>query len=120
MNILKSLFAASLFAALVGGVGCNNTSDNTDDGKAISGVEVSPNNATLAKGSTIQLHAIVTYGDGTTKDVTDSGDTVWNTSDPDIATVSDDGLVTGVKEGVVDISANYKGEKANDHFAVTP
>ena len=120
MKFYQPLFAISLVAALFAGSGCGGTSDAVDDGKAISGVEVNPGATTLTKGAMLQFHAMVKYGDGTSKDVTESSDTVWNTSDPNIATVSEKGMVTGVAEGVVDISAAYKGQKGNDHFAVTP
>ena len=120
MKFYQPFFAVSLVAALIVGSGCGGTSDVVDDGKAVSGLDVSPGATALTKGSMMQFHAMVKYSDGTSKDVTESDDTVWNTSDPNIATVSEHGMVTGVSEGVVDISANYKGQKGNDHFAVTP
>jgi uncharacterized protein YjdB len=120
MKTCQSFFAASLFAALIAGTGCGGTSDIVDDGKAVSELRMSPDTTTLTKGAMLQFHAVVLYSDGTSKDVTESSDTVWNTSNPRIATVSDDGMVTGISEGLVDISASYKGEKANEHFAVTP
>jgi uncharacterized protein YjdB len=120
MKLYQSLFAVSLFAALFAGSGCGGTSDIVDDGKAVSEVQVTPETTTLTKGATLQFRAMVMYGDGTSKDVTESGDTVWNTSNPRIATVSDTGMVTAISEGVVDISADYKGEKATEQFAVTP
>lgn len=115
------LAVVPLFAALVAITGCGSTSDLVDDGKAVADISVTPDMTKLSKGTSLQLHAMLEYADGTSKDVTDSRDTVWNTSDPDIATVSEDGVVTGVGMGVVDVSALYKGElKDNEHFAVTP
>jgi uncharacterized protein YjdB len=64
--------------------------------------------------------ATVTYADGETKDVSSDSDTVWNTSDADIATVDEDGLVTAVDVGLVSITAEYKGEEASEDFAVMP
>jgi len=120
MKLYQSLFAASLVAALFAGSGCGGTSNVVDDGKAVSELQVNPGATTLTKGSMIQFYAVVVYHDGTSKDVTESDDTVWNTSNASIATVSDEGMVTGIAEGLVDISVTYKGEKANEHFAVTP
>ena len=120
MKLSQSFFAVSLFAAMIAGAGCGGTNDAVDDGKAISELQMSPGATTLTKGSMLQFGAVVVYSDGTKKDVTESDETIWNTSNPRIATVSDDGMVTGIAEGVVDISAEYKGTKANDHFAVTP
>lgn len=119
MNIRHSFFAASMFLALAGAAGCND-SDNTDDGKAISSVDINPEKATVSEGSSLQFHATATYADGSTKDVTSDSDTVWNTSDPDVATVSEDGLVSAVKPGLVDITAEYKSEEASESFAVMP
>ena len=119
MKTIPSFLAASL-VALSAVIGCGSTSDVVDNGKSVSDLQMSPETTTLTKGAMLQFHAMVMYSDGTSKDVTDSDDTVWNTSNPRIATVSEDGMVTAVNEGVVDISANFKGEKANEHFAVTP
>lgn len=124
MKLHQSLFAASMCLSLTAVIGCGSTSDAVDDGKAVESVEITPDKDTLSKGSTFQFHVVVNYADGTTKDVSTGPGTVWNTSDADIATVSEDGMVTAVKEGVVDISASYqadnKTEKADEHFAVTP
>lgn len=119
MKFSRSISFAAVLAALVAGAGCSDTSNLVDDGKAVASVEITPGIDTLTKGSTLQLSATVLYADGTSKDVTRDADTIWNTSDADIATVSE-GLVTAVSEGLVDISADYKGEKANEHFVVTP
>jgi trimeric autotransporter adhesin len=118
MKRYQSLFAISLVAAFL--PGCGSTSDVVDDGKAVAELEMTPDTTILTKGATVQFHAVVRYSDGTSKEVTESSETVWNTSDPSVATVSDDGMVTAIAEGIVDISAEYKGEKENEHFAVTP
>ena len=120
MKYYQPLFAASLFLVLSASFGCGSTSDVVDDGKAVTDVEISPDQDGLTKGSKLQFTAMVSYADGTSKDVTRDSSTVWNTSDADIATVSKDGLVTAVDEGLVVITADYKGEKGDEHFAVTP
>ena len=127
MKIQNSLFGAALFMALAIGVGCSGsttTSDNggtaTEDGKAIASVEITPSKTTLSKGATTKFRATVHYADGTTKDITDARDIVWNTSEPTVATVAKNGTVTALKVGAVKITAEYKGEKASESFIVTP
>ncbi len=120
MKNYQSLFAASLFIALSASFGCGSTSNVVDDGKAVTDVEISPDKDGLTTGTKLQFTAMVKYADGTSKNVTSDSGTVWNTSDADVATVSTTGLVTAVNEGLVVITADYKGEKADEHFAVTP
>ena len=120
MKLYQSLFAMSLFVTSAAGLGCSSTGDATNDGKAITSVEITPSKDTLTTGTMLQFQANVKYADGTTDDMTESSDTIWNTSDPTIATVSKTGMVAAIKVGLVDISATYKTEKANEHLAVTP
>lgn len=130
MKTPQSLFTASLFLALAAGIGCSGSSTTaengtggatpTDDGKAIAGIDVTPNKDTLSKGSTLQLFGTVRRADGTTADITKERDAVWNTSDPTVATVTKDGLVTAQKEGMVEITVEYKGVKGTEKFVVMP
>lgn len=129
MKFSQALFTAPLILALAAGVGCtgpNTTSGTstggsvTEDGKAIADVEITPNKDTLSKGATQQFRAIVRYADGTTEDITNSNDAVWNTSEPTVATVTKDGVVLASKEGLVNITVEYKGEKGEEHFVVMP
>lgn len=63
-----------------------------------------------ARGQTTQLTATATLPDGTTADVsTAARGTFWSTSNPGIATVSADGLVTAVSRGQAIIQANNEG-----------
>jgi len=120
MKFFQSLLAASMLTALSASFGCGSTSDVVDNGVAVTDVEISPDNEGMTKGLTLQFTATVKYADGTSKNVTKDASIIWNTSDADIATVTKEGLVTAVDEGLVVISADYKGEKADEHFAVTP
>ena len=131
MKFSLALFTAPLVMALAAGVGCSGTTptgggdDNngtpaTDDGKVIAAIELTPEKATLSKGTTQQFRAIVRYADGTTADITDSKDVIWNTSEPTVATVSKNGVVTAAKEGVANITVDYKGEKGSESFVVMP
>ena len=120
MRLNRSWFTAVLFTTLAACAGCGDSSDLVDDGKAVSEVEIGPDIQSLTKGSTMQFRLSVAYADGTTKDVTEDEDTVWNTSDPEVATVLETGMVTAVEVGVVTISGDYKGETADEDFAVMP
>ena len=63
----------------------------------VQSVTVSPASKSLCNGTTAQLTAAVTPAE--------AGAVTWTTSDPDIATVDANGLVTGVSEGAVTITA---------------
>ena len=74
------------------GVGCNGFFVNP----TITGVTVGPTTS-IAVGGTVQMSAVGTYSDGSTK-VLGSG-VYWSSSDTSTATVSTSGLVTGVSAG---------------------
>ena len=129
MKFHQSLFMASLIVGLTAGLGCSDTSPTggetnggtpTDNGKAITSVEITPNKTALRKGDSQQFRAVAHYADGTTKDITSSKDIVWSTSEPTVATVSKGGMVNAAKAGIVDITVTYKGEKGEEHFVVMP
>jgi hypothetical protein len=58
-------------------------------------------------GQTTQLAATAALSDGTTQNVTNS--VAWQSSNPEVATVSDRGLATAVGMGTAQISATYQG-----------
>jgi hypothetical protein len=66
-------------------------------------IAVVPANATVNLGATQQYHALGTYNNNQVVDITNS--VVWKSADPNIATISSAGLVTGIKGGVTTISA---------------
>jgi len=69
-----------------------------------------------AKGASVQFTATGTFSDGTTKDVTSTA--TWATSDSTIATVSAVGLVTGVGDGTVSITATYQTATTSDPIQI--
>jgi uncharacterized protein YjdB/PKD repeat protein len=74
----------------------------------VASVEVQPTSATIATGATLQLDAILLDPD----DVPLPGRPVtWWSSDEAVATVSDAGLVTGLGEGTVTITAASEGKE---------
>lgn len=69
-------------------------------------VGVSGNGATtIESGRTAQLFAQATMSDGTSSDVTKAAS--WQTSNASVATVSAEGLVSGVGQGEVSITATW-------------
>ncbi len=92
-------------------VGCGD--DAT--GPTVDSVVVTPAVATIAPGATVQLSATVLDASG---DVLTGLSVTWASDDENIATVDDDGLVTGVADGIVDISASAGGESATAEITV--
>jgi trimeric autotransporter adhesin len=121
MKINASVLCASLFLTLAAGAGCTgNTTNTVDEGKTIASVNVAPSTDTMRTGASVQFTATLEYADGGRRDVTTDRGTVWNTSDPSIATVSPTGMVTTIKVGIVEISAKFGTVKGDQRFAVTP
>jgi len=67
-------------------------------------------------GETASFVATATLSDSASRIVTSQA--AWQTSDAARATVSPGGLVTGVAEGEVDISATYEGVRGSQHVLV--
>src|SRR6185436_6003186 len=74
-------------------------------------IAVSPDVATLARGTSQAFTALGLLSDGTRQDLT--GQVTWSSSDDSIATVSSadgsQGLVTGLAVGIVTVSASFAG-----------
>ena len=78
---------------------------------AVVSIQVTPPTKSIAKGDTQQYVAVATYNNNTTKDVSDS--VSWSSSNTALATVSSEGLATGVAEGGVTIKAALNGVTSN-------
>ena len=90
-----------------------NATQATDiNGRTISELTIAGNDTTT------QLQATLRYADGTTRDISQDPGIVWNTDSPGVATVSAGGLVTGVKIGLVSITASYRGIVATERIGV--
>ncbi len=66
----------------------------------VSQIQISPSNAKIAIGKSLQLNAIITPDDATSPNV------IWSSTNTSVATVSQDGYVEAVAEGEAIISAS--------------
>jgi 6-phosphogluconolactonase (cycloisomerase 2 family) len=85
----------------------------------VKSITITPPVATIAKGTTLQLHATCNLSDGTTENCTN--DATWASSG--VATVSDTsptkGLVTGATVGTATITASFNGLQGSATITVT-
>ncbi len=79
-------------------------------------ITVTPANATVAKGQNVQLVATGNYSDGSQQVLTDS--VTWQTSKPTVATIGDQGQVTGMGEGTSQISATYQSVTGSTYVTI--
>ncbi len=87
----------------------------------LTSIVVTAANASIAKGTTVQLTATGTFSDGTTEDLTASAS--WISTSDAIATVGNTGspgLVTGTGVGSATISATQAGVHGSATVTVTP
>ena len=88
-------FATLVFLAVV--VGCNGFFVDP----TLTSIAVGPQ-ATIQQNQTVQMSAVGTYNDGTTKTL--SGNIFWSSSDLSVASITNAGLVTGTGIGQSTIS----------------
>src|SRR3954469_24576425 len=100
MKLITIVSMASLLAILPAGIGCDDTS-TTSSNKTLSELEITTGIDTMTKGDSMQFTAMARYADGTSEDVSKSSGITWNTSEPENATVDENGMVTAVDEGPV-------------------
>jgi len=116
-----------LFLGLMGcgsGGGDNGGGGGGTPGPALTGVQITPTNPTIALGTSMQLTATGVFAAVNPNDITDQ--VTWSSSDTAICTVSNTagskGLVTcmGGGIGVVTISASMSGQTGSTNLTVTP
>ncbi len=85
-------------------------------GQTVSTLTVTPSPAfTLIGGPPLQFHAIATYSNGTTQDVTSLA--TWTSDTPTVATVNAAGLAFGMAVGVANITTTFAGRSIATTFA---
>ncbi|MFM5815263.1 Ig-like domain-containing protein [Aeromonas dhakensis] len=84
---------------------------------ALTGLTVTPPNASIPKGLTQSYTAQGTYSDGSTLDVTNL--VAWSSSSPAVASINVAGIATGVTEGSTTVTAMLNGQNASANLNVT-
>lgn len=90
--------------------GVSGTADVTVSPKAVSSVRIEPSTASIQVGGTVQLEALTFDADG---ELLPGRSVTWSSLNNSVATVSNNGLVTGVSQGAVTITATSEGRSAN-------
>lgn len=80
---------------------------------AVESISISPSSISLERDKTYQLQAEITPKETTEKKVS------WSSSDTQVATVSENGLVTGVNRGTTTVTATAGGKSATCQVTVT-
>jgi len=75
-------------------------------GATLTSISITPQDATVAQGTTVQFEAEGTFSDNTTLDITESVD--WQSSATAIGAVNTSGLATGIGPGEAEISASFE------------
>ncbi|WP_234941958.1 Ig-like domain-containing protein [Vibrio anguillarum] len=91
--------------------GISNSVNVTVSSAVITAIQVTPTTVNVAKGLNGQLTATATYSDGTSSSVTKS--VTWMSVDTNTATVTLDGLLTGVEVGSTTVTATKDGIASN-------
>lgn len=81
-------------------------------------LNIVPSSVSMVIGSSRQLRAIATLGDGTFEDVT--AVTTWSSAQPAIANVSSNGIVTAMQVGSTTITAQADGQTGSASLTVVP
>ena len=93
-----------------GGGGGGGGSDPT-----LTQISITPSNQTIAMGATLQLSATGIFSNGTQEALSA---VTWQTNQVSIATIDAQGKVTGMGDGVAQVSASYQGLTGNTSVTV--
>ena len=86
-------------------------------GPTVISMAISPANASLTAGNTVQYTATATYSDSSTKNVSSSA--TWSSSSTAIATINTAGLAKGIAAGSTTIAATLSGVSASTTLTVS-
>jgi hypothetical protein len=86
--------------------------------RSLESIGVTPANATIKTGSTLQYTATGTYNDGSQQDITQS--VTWGSTNTTVATIASGGLATAVAPGSTTIQATLGGITGSTGLSVTP
>jgi predicted RNA-binding protein with TRAM domain len=79
----------------------------------VTGVDITEEDQSIKVGETLQLTAVVAPEDATNKAIT------WESDNPDVAAVSEDGLVTALSKGVANITVTTEDGGFTDSVKIT-
>lgn len=111
-KLLTTLAVITAFATIATSCGKDDTKDNAEI--PVSEIKVTPATGSVVVGETRTLKAEILPENATDKNVT------WASRDESLATVDQEGVVTGVAEGEVQIWATCGDKKAYATLTVTP
>jgi len=101
-------FALCPLGALAGcGGGDDEAAARTDGIRTVAKIAID-GQLSLSAGDEHTFVALAVYDDGSTR-VLSAGDVVWNTSNAEVATVDEDGVVRALGEGMVHITVEHGG-----------
>jgi len=100
----------------VGGDGIDQNCDGIDGVLSISSIIVEPSNSVVLTGQAVYLKATAVLTDGTSINLNKLG--VWSSTDPTVATVDTNGVVTTHAAGSVTISLSHLGVSGNATITV--
>ena len=83
----------------------------------ITSVSVMGDPVLMGVGETVRLSLVATLSDGSTRDI-DPTLAEWRSSDPAVAMVASDGVVTAIRAGQATISATYEQQEAELEMSV--
>ena len=84
---------------------CGNTLPDTNTTIQISSLRITPNNRTINISQTVQINVTIYPGNATNKTIS------YSSSNPSVATISSNGVVTGVSSGTTIITATSSNGK---------
>jgi hypothetical protein len=114
IGVLSALICSGLFLSCGGG-----SAPQGGGGIAkLTQITIAPSNPAITKGATLQLTATGIFDDGTQHAL--GASVTWQTSQSAVATINTQGNVTGVGEGVAQVSAAYQGVTGSTSVTVGP
>lgn len=110
---LSILGGTAVLLLLAVAAGCTGFFQNP----VLTGLTVGPQSPNIQQGTTLQMSAVGTYDDGSTKTLTSQ--VFWSSSDTGVAPISTGGVVSGASSGTSTITASSGATSATTSVTVT-
>jgi PGF-CTERM protein len=111
-------YSVSVSPTDIAGNSNSTTANVTVEAATVESLDSSLTESTIDAGKQTSLTVTATLTNGTTRTVTDEA--TLSSGDSSIATILDNGTVTGESEGSVTLTADYEGENTSSELTVTP